>query len=494
VDVSNELRQLRKELERSESGAVARPVAEKVASIAVLPFVNRSASADDEYFSDGLADELLNVLAKIKGLRVVARTSSFQFKGTKDDIATIGARLDVATVLEGSVRKAGPRVRISVQLVRVADSSHLWSEIYDRTLEDIFAVQDDIARSVVKELRTTLLGEEEDSNASGEVKAEVSNAVKGRATDPEAHRLYLLASHLSDRLNRENTTKAIEYFRQALELDPEFALAWTALARAYARESNAGWVPTREGYVRARAAAVRALELEPDLAEAHAQLGSIRMLHDWDWRGAGESYARALDLAPGNPMVTRAAANFAGSMGRLDDAFQLSRRAMEQDPLSAASFHNLGTWLSEASRFDEAEEAFRRALELDPQRAVTRSLVALALLGQGRPDDALAMARQEPEEGNRLWALAIIHDAMGQGGESDAAIQELIERHADGRAYDLADVFAAHGAKDEAFEWLERAYVSRDAGLVSMLTDRWLRPLHGDPRWGVLLKKMGFEG
>jgi adenylate cyclase len=264
----------------------------------VLPFVIRSRDEEDEYSSDGLADELLNVLSKIRGLRVVARTSSFQFKGTKDDIATIGQKLNVATVLEGSVRKAGNRIRVAVHLVKVADSSHFWSETYDRTLEDIFAVQDDIAQSVVKELRTTLLGEAADSDASGQAKAEVAKAAKGRGTDPEAHRLYLLARHLVDRFTREDTARAIEYLKQALELDPEFSLAWAELSQTYIRESDRGWVPVAEGYARAREAAERALVLEPDLPEGHLNLGWIRMTYDWDWRGAESSTRRALGRVP----------------------------------------------------------------------------------------------------------------------------------------------------------------------------------------------------
>jgi TolB-like protein len=244
----------------------ARPSTEKVASIAVLPFVNRSASADDEYFSDGLADELLNVLAKIKGLRVTARTSSFHFKGKDATIAEVGKALDVATVLEGSVRKAGNRVRISVQLVSVASSSQLWSESYDRTLDDIFAVQDDIAQSVVKELRSTLLGEEADSDASERARAEVAKAAKGRGTHPEAHRLFLQARHLLDRVNREDLAKGIEYLKQALELDTEFALAWAELSRAHMVGANTGWAPSAEGHTCAKEAVTRALELEPDLA------------------------------------------------------------------------------------------------------------------------------------------------------------------------------------------------------------------------------------
>src|SRR5947207_3193846 len=229
-----------------------------------------SRDEENEYFADGLADELLNVLAKIRGLRVAARSSAFTFKGKGATVAEVGRALNVATVLEGSVRKAGNRMRISVQLVKVADGYHLWSETYDRTLEDIFAVQDDIAQSVVKELRATLLGEEVDSEASGEVKAEVAKAARGRGTDAEAHRLCLLARHLIDRLTREDTARAIGYLKQALALDSGVALAWAELGGAHATEANNGWAPVAEGYGNAREAVARSLALEPDLAEGHS--------------------------------------------------------------------------------------------------------------------------------------------------------------------------------------------------------------------------------
>ena len=238
LDVVNELRRAAGARSSAEQPRRRQRTPEHVASIAVLPFVNRSASAEDEYFSDGLADELINVLAKIRGLRVAARTSAFHFKGKDTTIAEVGQALNVATILEGSVRKAGQRVRISVQLVKVSDGYHLWSETYDRTLEDIFAVQDDIAQSVVKELRATLLGEAADSRTSGEVKAEVSKAARGRGSDPEAYRLYLLARHFMERFTREDTAKAIEYLKQALEQDPEFALAWAELGWAYSQRSG----------------------------------------------------------------------------------------------------------------------------------------------------------------------------------------------------------------------------------------------------------------
>jgi TolB-like protein/Tfp pilus assembly protein PilF len=459
----------------------------------VLPFVNRSASADDEYFSDGLADELLSVLAKIRGLRVVARTSSFQFKGTKDDITTIGHKLNVATVLEGSVRKAANRIRVSVQLVKVSDSSHLWSETYDRTLDDIFAVQDDIAQSVVKELRTTLLGEEADSDASGAAKAEVAKAAKGRGTDPEAHQLYLLARHLSNRSTREDKAKAIEYLKQALVLDPDFAHAWAELSRAHATGADRSWVPPEEGWRQARKAAERALSLEPDLAEGHVSLALIRMVYDWDWRGAEASTRRAMQLAPGDALVFRNLALLANILGHLDEAVGLYRQSAEQDPLRAGTYFNLGIVLHSADRLAEAEAAYRKALELDPQRGGTPAYFSLVLLAQGRGDEALTEAKRESEEPYRLWALAIAHHVLGHGAESDEALRELIEKDAEGGAYQIAEVHAARGEADPAFEWLERAYAQRDTGLVEVKASPRLRSLHGDPRWGAFLKKMGLE-
>ena len=491
LDVSNALRRLRRELERNEAGVAAKPPAEKVASIAVLPFANRSASADDEYFSDGLADELLNVLSKIKGLRVTARASSFQFKGTKDDVPTIGRKLNVATLLDGSVRKAANRIRVSVQLVNVADSSHLWSETYDRTLEDIFAVQDDIAQAVVKELRATLLGEAAGSDASGQARAEVARAANGRGTDAEAHRLYLLARYLMDRSTREGAEKAIGYLKEALAREPEFALAWAELGRVYAIQASIAWTPLVEGFERAREAVERAISLDPELSEAHSQLGWIQFLYDWDFRGAEASLARALELAPRNAVALRRAGVLIASLGRLDEAIDLCRRALEQDPLNAAAYFGLGSAQEFADRPAEAEAAFRKGLELAPQRSGTRDHLAVLLLAQGRGEEALSEAMREPEEWARLWALALVHRGLGHTEESDAALRELIEKHASSSAYQIAEVYGARREVGRAFEWLERAHAQRDPGLVSTKSNPRFRSLHEDPRWDAFLKKMG---
>jgi TolB-like protein len=461
-------------------------------SIAVLPFVNRSHDEDDEYFSDGLADELLNVLAKIRGLRVAARTSAFSFKGKQTTIAEVGRALNVATVLEGSVRKAGNRMRISVQLVKVADGYHLWSESYDRTLEDIFAVQDDIAQSVVQELRTTLLGETADAKAAQKLTAQVAAAVKGRASDPEAYRLYLQARYFMDRFTRDDTAKGIGYLMRALDLDPVFALAWAELGRAYANEAGNTWAPVTEGYARGREAVARALALEPDLAEGHAQMGWIQMTHDRDWRGAEASYRRALEMAPGNAGVLRRASALAANLGRIDEAIALGRQAVGQDPLSAPAYSNLGVALNISGRLGEAETALRKALELAPERAVTRGLLSLVLLAQGRGEEALADALREPEGWCRLWALAIIHHVADRRDESEVALQELIANHSVDAAYQVATVYTARCETDLAFAWLERAYAQHDTGLSDMKSDPLLRSLQVDPRWEVFLRKMGF--
>jgi TolB-like protein/Tfp pilus assembly protein PilF len=463
-------------------------------SIAVLPFVNRSRDAEDEYFSDGLADELLTVLTKIHGLRVAARSSAFTFKGKDATAAEIGRALNVATVLEGSVRKSGDRLRIAVQLVKVADGYHLWSESYDRSLNDIFAVQDDIAQSVVNELRNTLLGDAITEPAATAVAAEVATAVKGRATDPEAHRLYLQARFLLDRSNRGDTAQGIAHLKQALEQDPEFALAWAELSRAYTLEADLAYVLPADGYGRAREAVARALELEPELAEGHTALGWIQMSHDWDWRGAEASYARALDLAPGNAVVLRRAAALAMNLGRFDEAIGLNRRSIEQDPLSAVAYGNLGIVFDAAGQIVEAEQAFREALELAPQRAVIRAMLALNLSDQNRGEEALSEALREPDELYRLCALAIVHHTAGRRSEADAALRELITRYADVGAYGIATVYSARGETDLAFEWLERTYTERGPGLAEIRSAPLLRPLHADPRWIALLRKMGLAG
>jgi serine/threonine protein kinase len=490
LDLANALRTLRRTLERGASPALpATPAG--IASIAVLPFVNRSASQDDEYFSDGLADELLGLLSKIKGLRVSARASSFYFRGRNVPLAEVGKALGVATLLDGSVRRAGNRVRISVQLVKVSDGYHLWSETYDRTIDDIFAVQDDIARCVVKELRVALLGETADSEASDRARAEVDRATRGRATDPEAHRLFLLARHFMDQLSRESTAKAIGYLEQAVQRDAGFALAWTELSVAYIRQVGWAIVGAKEGHARGRESVNRALALEPSLADAHAQLAWIKIFHDWDWKGAERALVRARELAPGSASVIRLSGVLASVRGRPQEAIALYRQALELDPLSAAAYHSLGLALHALNEFAAADEAFRRALELAPQRIGTHAHLGLIALAQGRGDDALAEAMREPETGYRLWAVAIVEGALNHAAESDAALRRLIDDHASHWALQIAEVHASRGEADGAFEWLNRAHADRDVGLAHAQSSPRLSALRDDPRWPVFLGRLG---
>jgi TolB-like protein/class 3 adenylate cyclase/tetratricopeptide (TPR) repeat protein len=470
------------------------PIDENVPSIAVLPFTDLSPEKDQEYFTDGLAEELLNVLSKIRGLRVVSRTSAFSFKGTKVDIPTVAQKLNVATILEGSVRKAGKRVRITAQLIQVATDSHLWSETYDRELEDIFAVQDDIAQSVVKELRSALFREKPDALASAAAKTEVQAATKGRGENIEAHRLYLQGRFFEDRLTREDTAKAIAYYQQALALDPEYVLAWTGLARTYADQAGFSWEAVAEGSRKARDAAERALELEPDLAEAHRAMGWIRMYHDWNWKGADASFRRALELAPGDAQVLRGAAALAGNLGRQEEAIGLLRRAVALDPLNVSVHRNLAYQCLSTGLLEEAEATANKALELNPQGGFPHYILGLVELAQGRSEEALATFGREVHEGFRLHGLSLAQHALGRPKKSDAGLRAFIEKYAREGAVQIAETYAYRGEANLAFEWLERAYAQRDPGLSELRIDFLLRGLHADPRWQSFLEKMRFVG
>ena len=495
-DVRNELEIVRRELTPAPpSGATVAAAKTVVAgdtpSIAVLPFANRSRDEEDEYFSDGLADELLSVLVKIRGLRVAARTSSAMFKGKTVSIAEVGRALNVATVLEGSVRKSANRVRISVQLVKVEDGYPLWSETYDRTLDDIFAVQDDIARSVVKELRTTLLGESGDSQASGEAKADVAVAAQGRGENAEAHRLYLQGKYFVDRFNEEGIAKGIDYLEQALKLDPGNAAAWVYLSRAHAWGSAYGWQPVVDGYRKAREAVDRALALAPDLAEAYVMQSQIRRSYDWDWKGAMESSRRALALAPGSAEALAEAGVLAGDLCRFEEAVDLLYRAGEQDPLSSRGYSQLAYVCRAMGRLSEAEAAYRKSLELSPQRIGSHHMLGLVLVDQGRLEEGLAEIKQEPAIWARLTGLAYLHFRAGRKAESDQALETLKAEHGLDSAFQVSAIHAVRGEADAAFPWMDRGYAQRDSGFSLVLCEPSFRPIHGDLRWNPFLKKMG---
>ena len=470
--------------------ALPAPADESMQSIAVLPFVNMSDDAANEYFADGIAEELLSVLSKISGLRVASRTSAFTFKGGHVDIATVAQRLNVATVLEGSVRKAGKRVRIAVQLVNVATDSHLWSETYDRELEDIFAVQDDIARSVVEGLRAVLLDDKLDSSASAAVRAEVQAATRGRGENVEAYPLYLQGRSLVGRRTQASVTTGIGCLRQAVSIDPDYALAWAALAQAEGiAAGSGGWTPFDQGYGRAREAAERALALASDLAEGHAALAEVHAGYDWDWPRAVGSMRRALELAPASADVLLAAAGLFGNLGRLDEAIALCWRAIALDPLNVLGHRYLGVYSLFAGMLEQAEAALKDAIELNPLGGMTYRSLGQVYLAQGRFPEALAAFKEESHEGFRLLGLTAAYHALGRNAPSFAALEQLAELpmhaflNAEGNAY--------RGDVEQAFKWLERAYAQRNAGLSQMKCEPFLYNLHGDLRWPKFLKKMG---
>jgi TolB-like protein/Tfp pilus assembly protein PilF/predicted Ser/Thr protein kinase len=445
-------------------------------SIAVLPFVNMSGEQENEYFSDGLSEELLNALAKIPELRVAARTSSFQFKGKNEDLRVIGQKLGVGAILEGSVRKAGRHVRITAQLVKVEDGFHLWSETYDRELDDIFAVQDDIARSVSSALKVTLLGKGTPSAAPG-----------GNAG---AYTLYLQGKYFADRRRREDLEKAVSYFEQALKLDPGHARAWVGLAGAHSSQANLAYIPVDEGYRKAREEVEKALELDPNLAEAHAALGSIRVTYDWDWSGADAAFKRALDLEPGNATVVRGAAGLAATLGRAEEAIRLDRRAVELDPLNVRAHTALGLDAWYAGRLDEAEAAFRKVLELNPEYPAAHVNLGCVSLALSNPEAALQEMEREKDPIWLRYGQALAYHALDRKKEADAALDDYIDQNKETGAFQVAEVHAFRGEKDKAFEWLERAYAQRDGGLTQMKGDPLLKSLESDPRYAAFLKKM----
>jgi len=459
-------------------------------SIAVLPFVNLSRDEENEYFADGLSEELLNVLAKIRGLRVASRTSAFHFKGKDVDLPTVAQKLNVATILGGSVRKSGKRVRITAQLIDAATDSHLWSETYDRELDDIFAVQDDIAQSVVKELRAALLREPAGTAAGKSAAADVRQAAIGRSDNSEAFQLYLQGKFFGERTTQADTDKAIDLLQQALAIDPDFALAWTGLSRIHQVQAGFGFAPIDEGFERAREAAQHALRLAPDLAEGHIELGLVLEMHDWNWTAADTCFRRALELAPGDAHALRAAAGLARVLGRLDEALELMRKAIALDPLSASTHRQLALIHVMADRLDDAAASFQLALDLSPGAGLNHAFLAVVRVLQGRGQEALVLAEAESHGVFRNVALAMTQHALGRATESDAALQALIDGFAWTAAYQIAEVYAHRNEVEKAFEWLERAYVQRDPGVAFSAGDAFLRPLRGDPRWRPFLHRM----
>src|SRR5215471_18512701 len=468
----------------ARTAAVPAPVAsaQAVPSIAVLPFADLSPSKDQEYFSDGITEEILNALAQVDGLRVAGRTSSFYFKGKNEDLAVIADKLHVATLLEGSVRKSGNRVRITAQLINAKDGFHLWSKQYDRELTDIFKVQGELALAVVDALKVKLL-----SGAAAAPKVH-------EARDPEAHRLFLLGRSQLFRQTAESLAQAAANLAKAVAIDPAYAPAWVTLSGVHG--NLALRAPRSEISRRAQEALAevdRAIAIDGDFAEAFSTRGWIRGWLLWDWPGAKADLQRALQLNPQSPDALSAYAGFIQKAGRLSEAIALQRKAAELDPLDAVDWMNLGAYLMEDGQLGPAREAFFRAEEISPNNEVALASLLLLDLLEGHPAKALEAAGKLPDGPFRLLSIAIAQHDLGRPRESAAALAALVAKVPSDEpdvAYWVAAVHAWRGERDRAFEWLETAYKRRELRLRLVRVEPYFRSLRGDPRLLALLKKM----
>jgi TolB-like protein/Flp pilus assembly protein TadD len=444
-------------------------------SIAVLPFVNMSEDKANESFSDGISEELLNLLAKIPQLQVTARTSSFSFKGKGVAIPEIARTLHVAHVLEGSVRKAGDSVRITAQLIKAGTDTHLWSETYDRKMDDIFKIQDEIAGEVVKELKVKLLGA----------------APKVRATDPKAYALYLQARELGRQNNAEAFAKSDALYRQVLEIDPRYAPAWNQLATNFLNKVSNGLMSPQEGFAHAREAEEKALAIDPDYAPAHTGLGWIAIFGNNDLAGAARHYQRALALDPTDVSVLGDTATFLESLGRLDEAVALDEAVVRRDPVNMLSLSNLGYLQRYAGRYDAAIASYRTTLSLSPNRGNAHSGLGIVLMLKGDATAALAEIEQEKSELWRTVGLSRAYCALGRKADADSALNALIAKAEKDAPYNIAYVYAFCGDADKAFEWLDKAVAYQDGGLAEIVTENLFDKIHSDPRWLPFLRNIG---
>jgi serine/threonine protein kinase len=449
-------------------------------SIAVLPFVDMSEKRDQEYFSDGLSEELIERLSHSQDLKVIARTSSFYFKGKQATIGEIANTLHVTHLLEGSVRKSGNALRITAQLIRASDGTHLWSQTYDRNIAGIFKVQDEIAGTVARALDAAL--------RSG------NSAPEFRPSNVEAYNLLLQGNFFSERTTEADSYRAIDLYKRAIELDPSYAMAWAKLAELYTTQAAYGWGSIRQDEVKAREAADHALTLNPDLALAH-RVRALLAYFDWDWDGARKALEHARTLEPENLSYARLLAELNGGIyGQLDEMIDLERNAVSRDQLNARMANRLAFDLFKAGRYEEAVAASRQAVLLNPSLAMAHALLAYDLVYLGRLDEALAAAGAEPDEIWRLEALPIVYWAMGRKAESSATLNELETKYAASAAYNIAYLHAYRGEVDIAFKWLDRAYRQHDTGLPEIRTDPYFRNLREDPRYQAVLVKMKLDG
>jgi serine/threonine-protein kinase len=447
-------------------------------SIAVLPLLNESGDPKDEYFSDGLSEELIAALGHIGELKVIGRSSSFRFKEGKEDSKTIGEKLGVATLLEGTVRKQGNKVRIVAELINAADGIAIWTQTFDRELKDIFAVQEEIATKVASSLKMTLLGSDE------------RMAAKPATQNTEAHNSYLLGHYYLQRRNVEDYRRAIEQFDEAIRLDPNYALAYAERSETWTLVGDL----TGQGktaWPKARNDAEQAVAIAPDLAEAHAALGWVRFFAEWRFAEGLSELKRARELSSANPTANELLGRVIVYLGKLDEAEKQARYAVELDPLSGSGQNNLARVLWFAGKHDEADAAARKNAQLTPAAASSHRWQVLVAVTRGDGETALREAQLEPDEGYRRFLLVLAHHERGDSKKENAALADLIA-NGQGLAYQIAEVYAVRGETDKAFEWLQIAFDSHDTGTLAIMVDPLLSNLHDDPRYKALVAKMNF--
>jgi TolB-like protein/DNA-binding winged helix-turn-helix (wHTH) protein/Flp pilus assembly protein TadD len=449
-------------------------------SIAVLPFADLSAAKDQEYFVDGLAEQLINDLAKVSGLKVVGRSSAFKFRSKNEDVRDVGRKLGVANVLEGSVRRQGSHVRITAELIKADDGFQLWSQTYDRQIDDIFAVEDDIALAAADGLQVKLLG----SNGQ----PVVPNL---RSANPEAYQAYLQAQYFSARgPSKEDLPKALAYTDTAIKLDERYAPAWALRSSVQKAMAEALLTDVTEGFRKSRDDAERAIALDRTLASAYLALANTQINCDWNWDAANTSITKAAALEPGSVEVLRIRSYRSRILGDLDQAIKLYEQVVALDPLSASSYWRLGYLLYAAGRYDEARAEMQKALDLNPQGAYIHLTLDKILIAQGKPQQALAQIEKEPSEWGKLTGQALAYHALGREQDSNAALAGLIRKYRTDAAYQIAEVYAYRGESDKSFAWLDHAYQQRDPGLPEIKNNPLFKDLRHDARYAELLKKM----
>lgn len=461
-------------LSRSVHAPSERVTVEK--SIAVLPFLDLSENKDEEYFADGLAEELLEVLANVPSLRVIGRTSSFQFKNKNEDVRDIGAKLGASYVVEGSVRRVGDHVRVAAQLIRTADGSHQWSETYDRSVNDTLKMESDLATSIGRALELS-----------------VASNVGSKSIDtssPEANDHYLRGLHALDTYTRVGTEEAANQFQAAIALDSNFTAAYTSLGRAQYIDAAFGFVTPEAGFPQVRESALTALKIDPQSAMAHALLARVATLYTWDWQEAQRESDAALVLGPQNPIALFAAGDLATVLGDFARSERLFRASLVSDPLNPETLFMLGISLRATGRLEEAEAAARRCLAISPTYVYAHAFLGNVLMAQGRPEEALGECKHDVHDGDQATCLAKAHYLLGHVKEADAALGMAVREHSHDRAFLIAALYAERGEKDRAFEWLDRAYRQKDPVLEYIKSTPEFDGLRGDARYDTLLDKM----